>query len=127
MTHLCCCRRRIGSLFSESVDFCLAALGLCCARFAFRVDCLGGGPGLYGGGEKSSESFACSILAGDCTEVAVFSGAVRSVLEKGGQFYLWYIFLWSYFEHFPDVVNSTLIRSFSGVAGSSSTESSVGL
>ena len=57
----------------------------------------------------------------------MLSGAVRSMLEKGGQFYLCYFFLWSYFEHFPDVVNSTLIRSFSGVAGSSSTESSVGL
>ena len=35
---------------------------------------------------------------------------------------------WAYFEHFPDVVNSTFIRSFSGVAGSSSTdESSTGL
>ena len=37
-------------------------------------------------------------------------------------------FDWAYFEQFPDVVNSTFIRSFSGVAGSSSTdESSTGL
>ena len=51
---------------------------------------------------------------------AICAGKGRAVLSV-------LLFLWSYFEHFPDVVNSTLIRSFSGVAGSSSTESSVGL